>query len=127
MEGPLLVYPHPRLLLQIHPHQHVHQNYIHIVDGLLRLSNATHLRRLHFDFFICRDGPPFPDQWLRFVAGLSSVTDLIVCFHGNDDWNPNIDRFGSALDGPVIDAGRIHPSLFGAELLLRQSKVALFE
>ncbi|KAK1296632.1 putative F-box protein [Acorus calamus] len=73
------------------------RNYIDIVDGLLRLSKSTHLRLLHLDFFIANDGPPFPDQWLRFVAGLSSVTDLVICFQGIGDWNPKISRFRSSV------------------------------
>ncbi|KAK1271623.1 F-box protein [Acorus gramineus] len=73
------------------------QNYIDIVDGLLRLSKSIHLRLLHLDFFIGNGGPPFPDQWLRFVAGLSSVADLVLCFQGIGDWNPKINRFRSSV------------------------------
>ncbi|KAK1288611.1 F-box/LRR-repeat protein [Acorus calamus] len=75
------------------------QNYIDIVNGLLRLSNpTTHVRLLHLDFFIGKATPPVPDQWLRFAAGLSSIRDLVVCFHcggggGGGRWNLKSDRF----------------------------------
>ncbi|KAK1270156.1 F-box/LRR-repeat protein [Acorus gramineus] len=69
------------------------QYYINIVDGLLRLSKPTHVRLLHLDFFIGKATPSIPDQWLPFAAGLSSVTDLVVCLHGYGHWTLNSDRF----------------------------------
>ncbi|KAK1310568.1 hypothetical protein QJS10_CPA08g00017 [Acorus calamus] len=73
------------------------QKYIDIVDGLLRLSNATHVRRLHLDFFIGEHTPPIPDHWITFADGISSLTELVVCFRGCGHWNLNSDRIRPSL------------------------------